>query len=517
MLDVACASQNRMESDMRIQPVARTLLAAAFALTLSLLIAAMLLTTRSSGMTRTTSVTVPEEDDERSPSELTRVLLPQSTAAYNGVITPATTLYAPWLLGSTTVLRVHNSHADTAVTVRAAFFYTTGVEAGKRAQVVQAGAVGEISASGFMTGTQLSAILTATQPIVAVVNDFGNIGKQATSYAAMPAALGRTRLALPDILSRRGNGWDSRIVVQNVGPVPTDITIVYTRTNAIEGTNWSATAVSVPPGGAHLFDPGAVEGLPEDFEGVATVSAQQSVIAVVRNAATDQLPAYIYRVPLPVAADTGSRSLFFPVLVNTFEDWQNSEIQIMNTGPQTTFDIRVGNSLATKSIGSWSARNYPQIPIPNEDSILSPVGQPVNGSVEDAQTLHGLVWLTRAGAAAGDPIAAYSSLSRGSKIWYLPYTDQNDGFVTYIAVQNPNDIAVNITLSLHTVTGAVGTHDTNIAAQGLGLYGGGAGLPLDFIGGVVIEADRPVVAVAVIAGRLVLDQEVFLSVVTKEN
>jgi hypothetical protein len=446
----------------------------------------------------------------RSVAGVSGILFPRSTAAYNGVITPATTLYAPWLLGRTSALRVHNA-GGSAATVRATFTHSGG--ATTSVKVLPAGAVGEIRPSGVQTGTQLSAILTATQPIVAVVNDFGLVWGQAASYAAMPGSLGQTYLALPDIRYGSAGGWYSTPVIQNVGDMSTSVTIVYTRTTEPPATTyWIDDSLhDLAPGEVHVFDPGRA-GVPDDFTGIATIQAGQPLIAVVHNATTEvgelyPTRVYVYRVPLPLAG-SGSGSLYAPLLVKAFESWSLSWIQLMNASSSTAdFTLEIGAVSSSESIPPWRASSFD----PEDQSQAQDwVGA---GRVTDGQSLHGLVWLR--GGFAGDFLAAYSTFSVGARTWYLPYVDQGNDFTTYVAVQNLSDVSsAQITLTYHDLSGALSpVSGGSIERSGMRLYSAVPG----FVGGVVVEADKPVVAVAVISGQVLLDEEVYLPIVTRNR
>jgi len=491
-----------LESEMKNRFFYRPVLIIVIALTCCLLVSVLLVTTRSVGA-------IVEQERPPSVSSVHGTLLPRSTAAYNGVMTPSTVIYAPWLLGRTSVVRVYNAGEGQA-TVKATFAYAGGVTTTQR--LLAAGAAMDIEPpSGVLTGTQLSAILTGTEPIVAVVNDFGLDRKQATSYAAMPASLGQDVVMVPDVFSTSGGGWDSQVLVQNVGHTPTGVTIVYTRTDEFASRNWTDSFSGLAPGAVHLFDPNDA-GL-QDFVGIATLKADRPLVAIVRNAATeitDPVPrqAYIYRVPLASFGGGSNRPLYFPLLVNEFGNWKKSEIQFMNAAPVGVgFNLEIfGEAASAMFVDPWWAVSERQ-----DDDGRDPDWVEA-GRVANAQSLHSLVWLE--GDFEGDSFAAYTSPSVGARTWYLPYTDQRDDFVTYVAVQNLGDVPVHISRTYYDVTGTLPpiTGDI-IAGREMALYAAGSG----FVGGVMVQADRPVVAVAVIAGRMVLDKDSFLPVVFRNN
>jgi len=499
-----------MENEMKIQSAFRLVLVTAVTSVLFLLAAVLLKSPRFAGVTTVDSrASTLNTEDLRSALQVPPLTLPHSTAAYNGVMAPARTLYAPWLRGSTASLRVLNTSESAATTVQATF-YSDGSVIGTTETVLAAGAVGHIRPGALTTGTAFSAVLLADQPIAAVVNDFGSNGKQATSYVAMDAGLGRRFLALPYLLFASGGGWESDVVIQNVADHTAHVTVVYTRTNELTTTNWS-DVLTLPAGGVQHLDLGQV-GLPEKFEGIATVRADQNLIAVVHNAAydlgsTDPRLAYIYRVPLIGGTAGVAPPLYFPLLFNAFEDWKTSEIQIMNAAPaRARFSLEIdGVTSGPFTIAGWNADSFAQ----DASDSTSPSGEAVAGRVQQAQSLHSLVWLNGQGHFRGDFLAAYSTPSVGGRTWYMPYFDQGLASFTYVAVQKLTDEAVDVTLTFHNLTGTLSvpyhvTQDLDMA-----LYTGDVGLPPGFVGGIVVETDRPVVAVAVIAGRLILDKVLF--------
>jgi hypothetical protein len=351
-----------------------------------------------------------------------------------------------------------------------------------------------------------------------VVNDLGPSGQYATSYAATPDGLGLKSLALPDIFFRAA-GWGSEIVVQNTGATTANITIVYTKTNApLTTTNWVDNAVpELGSGRAVYLDPSRA-GVPDRFVGIATVRADQPVIATVRSASFDlgavhPRKAYVYRVPLPESDSGSGRSLYFPLLVNEFEEWDRSEIQIMNAGPAgRSFSLQIGAASSSQFIPGWSVGSYPQ----NQVDTQSPPGDPVPGRVQNAVSLHSLVWLNGEGGFVADSLAAYSTPSAGGRTYYLPFADQAEILSTYVAVQNLGGAPANVTLSYHSVTGTLASSTETLAVSDMALYEDTVGLPPGFRGGIVVQADQPVSAVALIGTRLVLHLEVFLPITLRK-
>jgi hypothetical protein len=500
-----------MEVEMKIQPFRRTILVGVATASMILLLISLVALTRSMRLTVAASG---NGGQSTSPSAVSGLLVPQSTAAYNGVITPSQVVFAPWLLGHTSVLRVYNA-GDAPAVVQAAFSYTSSLSP----ITVQPGTVADIGATMVPTGTEFSAILTSTQPIAVAVNDFGPVGQYATSYTAMSASVGRRALALPDIFFEAHGGWESDLALQNVGTATATLTVVYTKTNEpLTTTNWIGEAIpQLGPGDTYFFDPGQA-GVPGKFVGVATVRSDQPVIAVVRNAVVNIATfhpnrAYAYRVPLPGPSSGSGRSLYYPLLLNEFEDWKKSEIQVFNaasTGINFTLDI--GGVTSSEYIDRWTSQSFPQ----DAPFSQSPPGEAVAGRVANARSLQSLVWLNGEGRFIGDFLAAYSTPSVGARSWYLPFADQGDALTTFVAIQNLADVATTISLTYHSMTGTVRVVNDTVLGSVTAVYASDAYVPAGFSGGVVVQTDQDVTAVAVLSKRLVLDKEIFLPIALRK-
>jgi hypothetical protein len=396
---------------------------------------------------------------------------------------------------------VYNA-GDVEATVQATF-YDAGQSFVKESSLV-AGAVDDIWPPGvIVTGTTMSAILTGTQPIVVAVNDFSRDRLRVTSYAAIPQGVSDTRLNLPHILSDYSG--DSRPVVQNVGVMTAHVTIVYTDPNKLD-RNWQDSH-ELAPGQVYIFDPGDAS-LPQGFQGIATVSSEQPLVAVVNTDETAYPPnTYVYRVPFPPGRRGVDRPLYFPSLINEFENWARSMIWFMNAeATGVTFDLEIDGEVdqANQLIDPWGVGGYIQ------DNLASEWAGA--GLVAEAQSLHSLVWLL--GNFTGDSVAAYTAFNRGANTWYLPYTDEGASFTTYVAVQNlSHDATVPVRLVYHDMEGETITVEDAVPPSRMVRFAA----PTGFVGGVVVEADQPVSAVAVIAGRLILDKAVYMPVAWRSD
>ena len=108
---------------MKIHSGSRLVLVGAVALALFGLAAVLLMGPRLVGAAAfDASTSVRDPGHGPSAAQAPPLTLPHSTAAYNGVMASARTLYAPWLRGRTSSLRVLNASEGSGTTVRATFY-----------------------------------------------------------------------------------------------------------------------------------------------------------------------------------------------------------------------------------------------------------------------------------------------------------------------------------------------------------------------------------------------------------
>lgn len=126
--------------------------------------------------------------------------------------------------------------------------------------------------AGLPNGTLTSAKIVSTQNIVALVNEQNSYGR-AASYTAF--ASGSTKVSVPIVMKRYYN-YNTSITCQNVGVSSTNMTILYS--NAA-----TATLSSIPTNGTALFYQPNEAGLPNGFNGSATITSSSQPIVCVTN------------------------------------------------------------------------------------------------------------------------------------------------------------------------------------------------------------------------------------------
>ncbi|MDP1547604.1 MAG: hypothetical protein Q8L87_16470 [Anaerolineales bacterium] len=129
--------------------------------------------------------------------------------------------------------------------------------------------------SGLPTGNSLgltSATITSNQNIVALVNEQNSYGR-AASYTGF--ASGSTTVSLPIVMKRYFN-YNTSVTCQNVGAAATNMTILYSNAATV-------TQTSIPANGTAIFYQPNETGLPDGFNGSATITSSSQPIVCVTN------------------------------------------------------------------------------------------------------------------------------------------------------------------------------------------------------------------------------------------
>lgn len=192
------------------------------------------------------------------------------TQDYNGFLSGATALYCPALYkdfytwGSS--LNVQNIGATTTTVTVQYTDWTTTYELGPNAAYLF------YQPAEPHTLTTFAAIVTADQPLVAIVNA-ANPATQAQTYNCF--ALGNTSFYAP-FVAKNYYGWDTAVQVQNLGTVTATVTITY------ETPGCSSTK-TIGPGNADYFYQPLEACLPDGYGASAEVTSDQPIVAVVNQ------------------------------------------------------------------------------------------------------------------------------------------------------------------------------------------------------------------------------------------
>jgi hypothetical protein len=178
----------------------------------------------------------------------------------------------------TTGIQVQNLGSGAANVTLTFYSSASGTSVGSTSSVIAAG--GSVSffpvpvvAAGFAG----SAVVSADQPVAAIMNLLGNGGAYGGSAIGLSA--GSTSVGLP-LIMKDNSGFDTWFNVQNAGTAVANITINYKPGGA--GTAFSETS-SIQPGAAKTFDQFGKTALGAKFVGSATITSNQPIVAVVNQ------------------------------------------------------------------------------------------------------------------------------------------------------------------------------------------------------------------------------------------
>ena len=284
-----------------------------------------------------------------------------SGASYSGVSGSelATTLYAPGIYdnyfnfySNVVVQNASSSANDITLAI---------YEPGKTTPVYQNTKSG-VAANAFVTWDQegltelvdnqfYSAKITGTGNVAAIVNIYGRGGSENTLFSYNAQASGSSTVYAPVIMNAYF-GYNTALVVQNMGSVAADVTITYS--DAGTGSDWTGT---IGPGAAQSFYTPA-SGVPAgELLGAKIVSTNNQELAVIVNEQTGFNRAGTYN-----GFAAGSQSVSVPVVMNGYFKWNssvtcqnvgsgNANMKIAYSGVSGEFSPAEGTSISSGKVG----------------------------------------------------------------------------------------------------------------------------------------------------------------------
>jgi hypothetical protein len=180
---------------------------------------------------------------------------PTTLLAYDGFTAGATTLAFPLInqnnAGYVTGVQIMNiGSASTNVTVS----YTPSVAGTPTTETQSIPAGGSVTfalrhiTERFVGSAQVTAN-TASQPLVAVVNQLNSGANKGASYGAFNPAVAMDKVSFPLVMANNG-GYYTATTVQNVGTTSTNVTITYSGSSLTEsktlaaGESWPVSQLS---------------------------------------------------------------------------------------------------------------------------------------------------------------------------------------------------------------------------------------------------------------------------------
>jgi hypothetical protein len=336
---------------------------------------------------------------------------PNSAAAYNGVSAPGLVWYAPGIYNNYynyySNIYVQNASSGTVnITVEifapgnpvpVATQTATNVAANAAVHFEQEGL------AGLNTNQFYSAKITGTGDIAPVVNIYGRGSVNDQLYSYNPVAAGSTTAYAPVIMNNY-YGYNSALVIQNMGSVASDITVTY--------TNGWTHIFTVQPGAAQSLYTPLESGIPagNTLYGATVVSTNSQPLVVVVNESNQYNRAASY-----TGFSSGSAQVRAPIVMKNYYSF-NSSVTCQNVGSAaTTMTIAYAGIAGTTTSGSVSVGGtwlfYQPV-----DPVLA--GVPINwissATVTSAQPIVCIVNQDQGGSYATqlmDQLAAYDGIA----------------------------------------------------------------------------------------------------------
>jgi hypothetical protein len=285
-----------------------------------------------------------------------------------------------------------------------------------------------------------SAVVNASRPIAAMVTG-ERPGWDRYAYEGLTA--GAANLFAPLVLKER-EGWSTGIQVQNLGTAPTSVQVVYIGSS---GGSWVESADLAPLGSTTFYQP-ANFNLPLGFAGSAVVTSLsgQPVAALVSQArgsgATMVSP----------AASGGTDRLEAPLLFKRYNGW-DSALHLFNLGSNPA------SAVVSYQGGVQPAWDHTLVPngggitlLPNAVGML-PDGYTGSATVQapPGSLLTGIVSELRSGTMAA---MSYSACGIPAAALAIPQLLRAaDGWTSGLEIQNPNNVAVPVSLTIYDENG----------------------------------------------------------------
>jgi len=387
--------------------------------------------------------------------------------------------------------------------------------------------------SGFIG----SAIITSDQPIAVLLakDADGGGGYYETAGDTVSLSAGSDKLYLPLVTNRDGysQNWDSRFAIENMGSTTACATLVYTsnaadaevhrdpQPGATPQPNCPKGGVPIAPGGT-LFRSVPTMGVGPYFTGSVRVElvqngqgtppSQQYVVATtdVFSSTSRHFSGYSGL----TSADMGT-SLVLPLIERTAGDEWSTDFEIMNADPSKPANVTIridgwdANNQFVSKTTTFPLRSSRQC-FQNSDwaNCLAP-GDTLPQNFHD-----GTAWVNSdqpvgvvvsRSSNRGDTYVSYRGLrvdSAGQQV-YLPLVNKNSatgasrtGWSSWVRVMVTDGGAANLRIRYidPSLPGGELSYSTSMYRTATFITPWEQGLPDGFAGSMVIESDRPIVA-----------------------
>lgn len=387
--------------------------------------------------------------------------------------------------------------------------------------------------SGFIG----SAVITSDQPLAVLLakDADGGAGYYETAGDTVALNAGSTNLYLPLVLNRDGyaQNWDSRFAVENLGSTTACATLVYT-SNATdaevhrEPDAGATPQVGCPKGGiaiaagGTLFRSVPTMGVGPNFTGSVRVDlvqngqgtppSQQYIAATtdVFSSTSRHFSAYSGL----TSADMGN-ALLLPLIERTASGEWSTDFEIMNADPSKPANVSIrfdgwdGNNQFVSKTTSFPLRSSRQCFQDSDSANCLAPGDTLPQNFHD-----GTAWVTSdqpvgvivsRGSNRSDTYVSYRGLRTDSAAQrvYLPLVDKNaptgasrTGWNSWVRVMAADGGPANLTIRYFdpSLPGGQVAYGTSMYRTATFIQAWEQGLPDGFSGSMIIESDRPIVA-----------------------
>ncbi len=338
--------------------------------------------------------------------------LNSSGAAFEGKGSPSGTWYAPEnyndYYGYSSHIVVYNTSGSTA-NASARFYDPSGNVVGDCGSAVPAHAAIMIEPRGCGTVTNnvnYSAVIYGSAGLVPVVNWYALNNPQSGSYS--PVSAGSATVYIPYVMNNY-LGFNTALTVQNVGSVPTDITVTY--------SGWgSETKRGIAPKAAALFFPPAPPANSPAWTSAWVTSSGQPLVAIENEGGPNN------RAGSFTGFAGGTRTAYVPNMFYHFSGY-NSSVTCQNVGSTAT-DLTITYLGTGKSATIANLQPLQSWPFYNADQFL----EGWSGAAKVTSTYQPIACVV----AIDQNDAPYSTTNMDQTYIYSAFSDQDTATPVYL-------------------------------------------------------------------------------------
>jgi len=314
-----------------------------------------------------------------------------------------------------------------------------------------------------------SAIISANQPIAAILNITGNAGVPGQPFysgSASGVSEGSPSVMLP-LIMRNNAGYSTWFAVQNVGTADATVEVQFT-TGGAAGTSYKTTAITIKKGASYTYDQLADANLGPWFVGSAVVTSTNGQnLAVIVNQVGKTVGKQTMLTYTGFPLTSASNSIALPM------------IQQANGGTSSGISVQNAGTVPASVTITYSTNLVSGAPAMTADSF----SLPVNGSMAILKTgTAQYVGSARVTTASSDQKvvaivnqvtsttgSAYEGMNVGAatpKV-SLPLLMTNGGFITGVQCINVGGATTEVTLTYNPNTAGNGFNPSNFVKSNL--------------------------------------------------